>query len=117
MAWVVSWWLNMPRTPPMRIHRKSTAIATGSFQENKSTEGSEVNAFRHVIWQATIASKFGSAIATEVGNAHEENIPDRVRGGTFRGPDASAQADTVADLLNNRIGQNIASANPGASPK
>jgi len=103
----------------------STNISTNStrisarigLEETPTREGSQVNAFRHVIWQATIAVNFGSQIATEVGYAHEESVPDRIRGGTFRGSDASAQADTIADLLNNRIGQNIASANPNASPQ
>ena len=35
--------------------------------------GSEKGAFRHTIWQAKIASKYGKNIAKQVGNAHEND--------------------------------------------
>jgi hypothetical protein len=34
--------------------------------------GSEVNAFRHVLWQSTITRLFGENVAEEVGNSHED---------------------------------------------
>lgn len=72
--------------------------------ETKTGMGSEVNAFRHTLWQAAITTLFGSEIATEAGNAHENDpsadTNDKVSS-TIEG------ADEKADLLNNEIGRNI----------
>jgi RHS repeat-associated protein len=91
------------------------------LQEDKTSphafEGSEVNAFRHVLWQAMITVNFGTAIATEAGNAHEDEIPEQVERATFIGPDAAERADTVGDLLNNETGQSMGVASPNASTK
>ena len=77
-------------------------------------EGSQNGAFRHVLWQAAIASKFGSLIAKEVGDAHEEN-PNATTGiGIVKG---RANADERVDLSNNIIGRKIAEENPNMSMK
>jgi RHS repeat-associated protein len=91
----------------------------GTSPEQRSTEGTEVNAFRHVLWQASISSEFGASVAVQVGNAHEINplaLQDI-------GDPASAvfnnlaSADEAIDLLNNIIGREIGIANPDANQK
>jgi len=83
--------------------------------DNTRGEGSEVNAFRHVLWQAMIASRFGPEIATDVGNAHEDEVPQQVELATFIGQGNVERADTAADLMNNETGRAVAAANPNAS--
>ncbi len=80
------------------------------LKESSSKEGSQVNAFRHVLWQATITKRYGPEIAREVGFAHEEN-PDAL-GGKYSEKDfkdvefkTSADADQACDLLNNVQGR------------
>ncbi len=91
------------------------------LQENASHEGSEVNADRHTLWQATITSKYGSDIAKEAGDAHEEH-PDAIAGNgeamiktmTFKTAD---EADEAADLSNNIIGRSIGENSKGQGMK
>lgn len=78
------------------------------LKENSQHEGSETNAFRHVLWQAEITKRFGEQIAHEVGNAHEDN-PYAIAGKerqkhTF---DSLLEADQSADLRNNEIGRSL----------
>ena len=85
--------------------------------ENLS-EGTQVNALRHGVWQATITAKYGEGIAKQVGNAHEENPNADLSQRTFTGnttKDALVKADQTIDLLNNQIGREIGKANPNAS--
>jgi hypothetical protein len=89
--------------------------------ENKTSpeyhKMSEVNADRHTLWQATIASKWGSGIAKEAGDAHEDNA-NAIAGKndaalkvmTFKTAD---EADQAVDLANNIIGRKIGEANKG----
>jgi RHS repeat-associated protein len=105
------------------VERGSTNISTIAARfatslglaDNPTGIGSEVNAFRHTLWQAMITVRYGSEIATEVGNAHEDQIPQRVGLATFIGPDADERADSRADLLNNETGRDLAAASPNAS--
>jgi len=92
--------------------RFSTRIG---LKENSRHEGSEVNAFRHVLWQATIAKEFGESIAKQIGHAHEEN-PFAIGGNNidFTFP-TSLKADETIDLLNNITGRDIALGNPSAN--
>jgi len=85
------------------------------LDENATSEGSQVNAFRHVLWQAMISVKYGAEIVTEVGNAHEDELPQQVELATFIGPEAGERADTTADLLNNQTGRDLAAASPNNS--
>ncbi len=106
--------------------RGSTNISTNAVRfstrigltENAAHEGSQVNGFRHVLWQAAITNEFGSGIAKEVGNAHEAN-PVAINGSNlkaeFTGKGALAKADGTVDLLNNKIGRAIGEANPNAN--
>jgi hypothetical protein len=95
------------------------AASTGALQENDMHEGSEVNAFRHTLWQGMITQQFGDGIAAQAGNAHEEN-PRALYGltnpvsSTFTSLSA---ADETIDLLNNQIGRQIGRDNSGASPQ
>ena len=95
--------------------RFSTRIG---LTENAAHEGSQVNGFRHVLWQAAITNQFGSGIAKEIGNAHEAN-PLAINGSNlkteFTGKGALAKADETIDLLNNQIGRSIGEANPNAN--
>lgn len=106
--------------------RGSTNISTNAVRfstrigltENAAHEGSQVNGFRHVLWQAAITNQFGSGIAKEVGNAHEAN-PLAINGSNlkteFTGKGALSKADETVDLLNNQIGRAIGGANPNAN--
>lgn len=78
------------------------------LQETPSHEGSEVNAFRHTLWQADITKEHGVGIAKEVGNAHEDN-PFAINGGNRKQTEfaTSAKADESCDLRNNEIGRSI----------
>ena len=58
------------------ISSNSQRFADNSGLKESGSEGSgPKNAFRHVLWRATITKRFGIDIAREVGFAHEEN-PD-----------------------------------------
>jgi RHS repeat-associated protein len=92
--------------------RFSTAL---DLQENKVHEGSQVNAYRHALWQSAITQQYGSGIASEIGNAHEEN-PLAATGGQLKTTFYSlSAADETVDLLNNMIGRAIGQANSNAS--
>lgn len=77
-------------------------------------EGSQNGAFRHVLWQATIASRFGSLIAKEVGDAHEEN-PDAPTGASVDA--VLSRVDERVDLSNNIIGRKIGEENSNLGMK
>ena len=83
------------------------------FRSNGCTEDSdpcsEIGAFRHTLWQATIASYYGRDIATQVGNAHEDNPNANLKARRFS---SMAEADQVVDLLNNMLGRTIGEQNP-----
>jgi hypothetical protein len=106
------------------VEKGSTNISTKAFRfstqiglnENDAKEGSQVNAYRHALWQATIAGKHGQQIAHEVGNAHEDNPTIDLTQRYFKNnAKGLANADQTIDLLNNQIGRQIAKDNPGAS--
>ena len=118
IAWQVGWvqngWTN--------ISTNSQRFAAGMGMTERETrlgvhEGSERNAMRHTIWQATLTAKFGHGTATQIGNAHEENPNVDLSIRTFSGGGQAAwdRADQTVDLLNNQIGRAIGDANPGAS--
>lgn len=87
------------------------AINTG-LPENKALKGSHTNAYRHVLWQSAITNKFGTIIAKQVGNAHEDNPTVDLSKRTFN---TLYEADQSIDLLNNQIGRQLGAANPKAS--
>ncbi len=104
------------------ISTRSSRFATrGSSQSDQQTifrsngceddvdPCSERGAFRHTLWQATITSYYGSDIATEVGNAHENNPNADL---TARNFSSMLDADQVVDLLNNMLGRTIGENNP-----
>lgn len=108
-----------PRTAQRigRVRTGSNNISTSTvrfstrgnvLQENRTrgqiAEGSEVNAFRHALWQASIASEFGNSIAAQIGNAHEANPFADLSQRQFAN---MSSADEVVDLLNNAIGREI----------
>ncbi|WP_022949762.1 SpvB/TcaC N-terminal domain-containing protein [Methylohalobius crimeensis] len=70
---------------------------------DRSGDASQVNAFRHALWQALITKEFGAEFAREVGNAHE--------GGAALSQESRFErlyeADTQADLRNNFYGRLI----------
>lgn len=86
-----------------------------ALQENSQHEGSQVNAFRHTLWQATITAKFGDDIAKQVGDAHEDSPSENLNIRSFTGKNAFSQADQTIDLLNNNIGREIGKDNPGTT--
>ena len=99
------------------VSKGSTNISTNAvrfstndlgLKESKSHEGSEVNAFRHTLWQAEISNEYGDDIAHQAGNAHEAD-PFAI-GGDKRSTTSfksEAKADESCDLRNNEIGRSI----------
>lgn len=86
-----------------------TARHMGENGNMTTREGGETNAFRHVFWQATITSQFGSMIAEEFGNAHEGvriNEGVHIDWSQPLVQDLPA-ADDVVDFLNNDIGRQV----------
>ena len=93
-------------------NRGATPESTTSVLSN-DPEGraSEVNAFRHVLWQSAITAKHGENIAEEAGDAHEDNPNADL---SIRNFDNLVEADQTVDLLNNQIGREIGANNPNA---
>ena len=102
------------------ISTVGTRISIRSGLDDKAPgprEGTEVNALRHTIWQAAIASKFGVDIAVEAGKVHENN-PDMVRDISSKTSFTTLSlADQGTDLLNNEIGRYIGKSNTGLQPQ
>ncbi len=100
------------------ISSQAVRFAKNSGLDRKGTT-TQVNAMRHTIWQAIITKEFGTDIAKQAGDAHEEN-PKAIEkntnyeGASFNTIDA---ADETIDLLNNAEGRAIGAANPGADYK
>ena len=88
-------------------------ILYGSRLEEED-RGSEAGAYRHALWQATIASEFGTDIAKQVGDAHEINPNINMNQTVFETID---EADQSADLHNNIIGREIGDQNQGKGMK
>ena len=91
--------------------RFASGLELGEPEENEK-EGTQVNAFRHTLWQATITSRFGSEVATEIGNAHEENpysveVISEKYGINYVQFATLSLADEAADLLNNIAGRSL----------
>lgn len=101
--------------------RFATGLELGEPEENES-EGTQVNAFRHTLWQATITSRFGAEAATMIGNAHEEN-PYSVEVINEKYGINNVQfatrllADEAADLLNNIEGRALGGSTKGGTMK
>jgi hypothetical protein len=87
------------------------------LNENAKREGSEVNAFRHALWQAAITSLYGENIAIQIGNAHESN-PNTISLQNYKTNFTKlSEADQIVDLLNNMIGRYIGKSNPNSNMK
>lgn len=84
--------------------RFSTRLDILKQPKNMLGEGTEVNAFRHTLWQSYLTNCYGIQIATQVGNAHEENPDADLKQRRFK---SLTQADEVIDMLNNEIGYRI----------
>lgn len=76
----------------------------GNSTREEEERGSEKGAFRHTIWQAKLASKYGKNIAKRVGNVHENDPYVNLFQRSFKNID---DADQTVDLLNNMIGRRI----------
>ena len=94
-------------------------FSINAAKDNLSTgEGTQRNAVRHGVWQAMITQKFDSDIAAAAGFAHEGfTVPEvgvTSEGYTVSGTSKEklSEADGMADLLNNIIGQTIGENNP-----
>ncbi|HVY74877.1 MAG TPA: RHS repeat-associated core domain-containing protein [Puia sp.] len=112
-------------TDAARFATRGTSAESKSsvLEEPKSqgNEGSQVNAFRHVLWQATITKELGSDIAKGIGFAHEEN-PNAIDGKSNERLGATefksvSEADESIDLANNIIGRDIGVDNKELSMK
>ena len=93
------------------ISSNSQRFADNSGLKESGSEGSgPKNAFRHVLWQATITKRYGIDIAREIGFAHEENpnaLGDRYSLEHFKDVEFTnhLKADEACDLLNNVQGR------------
>jgi hypothetical protein len=83
-------------------------ISHDGLTENTQHEGSEVNAMRHTIWNALNARAWGTDIAQQAADAHEDDphAIDHQDAATQSFPTLSA-ADQGVDLRNNIIGRDI----------
>ena len=92
-----------------RAIRFSTRIG---LTENVEHEGSQVNAFRHVLWQAMLTRRYGSEIAKQFADAHEVN-PAAIKNQdpAAKEFDTLNEADQSIDLRNNIIGRAIGEEN------
>jgi len=101
-----------------KVKSGSTNISTNAVRfstndlglvENSSHEGSQVNAYRHALWQATITHRFDSIVAEGEGNAHGEiqNAIFGVEDFATATYSSSALTDESCDLLNNIIGRGL----------
>ncbi|OEJ99376.1 hypothetical protein A8C32_09450 [Flavivirga aquatica] len=90
------------------------STSAGVFSTNvhlgKNVDGNLRNAYRHVLWQASIAYEISSKEAELIGYTHESNpnadllLGENVYTTEFKN---LFQADEVIDLLNNRLGRKI----------
>lgn len=93
------------------ISSNSQRFADNSGLKENGSEGSgPKNAFRHVLWQATITKRYGIDIAREIGYAHEENpnaLGERYSLEHFENVEFAnyLKADEACDLLNNVQGR------------
>ena len=90
---------------------------SAGLNENALREGSQVNAFRHTLWQSSITSQYDASTAAQAGNAHEA-FPFAVNGSSDPSQQVfqtSGDADQSVDLLNNSIGRDIGSNNSNLS--
>jgi RHS repeat-associated protein len=94
--------------------RSGVSDALGGVNgETVRGDGTQVNAVRHVVWQASIRNQFGDDVAIKVGNVHERNPQVDLGVRTFTGTANNlANADQTIDLLNNQIGRQIGANNP-----
>ncbi|WP_416189046.1 DUF6973 domain-containing protein [Neisseria sp. CCUG17229] len=83
-------------------------------QANGDGRGTQVNAVRHTLWQAAIASQFDSDIAERIGNAYLNDTDVREGKTDYY---SRLAADQAVDLRNNIIGRNIGSDKPAADMK
>ncbi|MDO4642018.1 MAG: hypothetical protein Q4A84_10040 [Neisseria sp.] len=82
---------------------------------NPDGRGTQVNAVRHTLWQATITSRFSATVAKEAGDAYEkDNTPPDPNKTEFN---KLYDADESVDLRNNAIGRGIGDANKNAEMK
>lgn len=73
------------------------------------TEGTEVNAFRHALWNTVFTNWYGKAIARDIANSHEDNPRANdtyvdIEGNIY--PNMN-EADQAVDLANNQIGRRL----------
>lgn len=88
------------------ITSNAVRISTRLGLDNRANgdgRGTQVNALRHSLWQASITARFGSRIAEAAGNAYERNA---VQQNSRDYPDRY-HADEATDLRNNAVGRRI----------
>ena len=88
-------------------------IASGvGLNESSTGRGTEVNAFRHVLWQAMITIRMGAKVAREVGYSHEDDPTAMhdvrsLANALFVNDEGEDRADSAVDLANNTIGREL----------
>ncbi|MBD2799925.1 hypothetical protein ID854_05505 [Xenorhabdus sp. M] len=98
-------------------------ILAPKFRAIFEARGSEVNAFRHVVWISTIAAQYGEEIAQHIGNAHEGlwgKMPEKFYKKVDlnkRVFDDMEQADSAVDILNNQIARELGAKSDSKSMK
>lgn len=108
--------VNLPTANNISVVASNFAINSKLTNGTPDGLGSQLNAFRHVMWQALITKQFGTGIALEAGNVHEANPYVDLSVRMFDGDNKWNEADQTADLLNNRIGRTIGAEYSKESP-
>jgi RHS repeat-associated protein len=105
--------VGLPTTGSTNISTNAVRFSTRiGLDENIEHEGSQVNAFRHALWQAQITQEFGVSIAKQVGNSHEKNAFAATGSNLSTSFKTLSKADETIDLMNNIIGRNIGAGKP-----
>lgn len=87
----------------VRFATRENILQNGEKGKNEDGNGTQVNAFRHTLWQSYITNKHGLEMATQIGNVHEEN-PNANLSRRFK---TLKETDQTVDLLNNTIGRSM----------
>jgi hypothetical protein len=117
--------------PAMDISKNAhiAQYLAGNVDLGDNRPGGDQNAFRHLFGQAIVTEKWGASTAEMAGDAHENKDPgmanvlkdnagavtDLKKNGTVQLN--AAIADSFVDQLNNQVGRQIATDNPGLSMK
>lgn len=107
-----------PDLQKINISSNVARVARGTgLPDNRTSEGSYVNAFRHVLWQAKLTQDYGKDVASYAGQTHEKYPYAATQKEYNTKFQDMEHADGTVDLLNNYIGRSIGESSSGLSNK